>query len=251
MIKNISLFYDKTKKPAVDVARHIKKMNVHVNTGKITSKTQLAISIGGDGMVLKTAREAVMYGVPVASIGLGRLGFLTVKVKDCDEYIKFLLGGKFAVEERVMLAAEKFIALNDIVIKNGQTARLINLEVFIGGKKMYDLRGDGIIISTPTGSTAYSLAAGGPVVEPGLKVMIITPLNPHSFSISSRPVVVGDTVVEIRCTSRYDEVILTADGQVSEKLRPGTSIKINILHKKVKLVAGSETFFNRLVKKLC
>jgi len=260
MIKNLSLFYNKEKEPAKKIARIVediaKSEKLKLIIGNITNKTELIISVGGDGTVLKTSRYAIEYNVPIAHINIGTLGFLGIETKDVSKYIMSLIKNNYKIEERVMLRAsigtdkkpEKFIALNDIVIKNGDIARVINLELYLEDKKVYTIKGDGMIISTPTGSTAYSLAVGGPVVMPNLSLMIVTPLNPHS--LTTRPVIVEDIPVKIICPKAGEEIILTADGQVSKKLVPPVQVQIGIYNKKLKLVKSDEKFFDLLSRKM-
>jgi len=256
MIKKLSVFYNKTKKAAEEAVKAVcataECMNVEVAFDKVFEDTDLSLSIGGDGMVLKTARKSAAYNIPVASINLGTLGFLSEEVEEIGEFTRNLIEEKFETEERVMLQAgtgeEIFTALNDIVIKNGETARVINLELSIDNRKIYRFKGDGLIVASPTGSTAYTLAAGGPLVEPDLEVIIITPLNPHSFS--NRSIVAGNKKIVIDCPEEKDEVILTADGQLNLRLAPPEKILIEIMEKRVRLVKGKEDFYGQLSKKL-
>lgn len=256
MIKNISLFYNKEKETAGRIAGIIKDItsseNINLSDGSIRESTELVISVGGDGTLLRTARLTVKYGVPVAHINVGTLGFLGFELDDAAGYIRTLIKGKFKIQERIMLTAtvgsQKFNALNDIVIKNGDTARIIDLELFLEDKKVYSIKGDGVIISTPTGSTAYSLAAGGPIVTPDLLLMVITPLNPHT--LSTRPVIVEDISVKVKCPVSDEEIILTSDGQVHSKFNPPVEISINIAKDRLKLVEGDENFFDLLSRKM-
>lgn len=256
MIGNIAVYFNKEKKAAEEIAGIIEKKaadnSVSLTFNSITSKTELAVSVGGDGTVLRTARNVADLNIPVASINVGTLGFIGSVAKNIDNYIDFLLKGDYEIEERVMLQASisqrKLTALNDIVVKNGSTARVINLELFHQGKNVYNIRGDGVIIATPTGSTAYSLAAGGPVVEPDLKLMVITPLNAHS--LTARPLVVGDVLIEIKCPDTEDEVILTADGQISLALNPPSEVRIRLSENKLKMVKWDKTFFEVFTQKM-
>jgi NAD+ kinase len=256
MLKNLSLIYNEKKDSAIKIAEIIKDTaaseNVELVCGDILEHTELVISVGGDGTVLRTARLANTYDIPVAHINVGTLGFLGYETKDVQGYVRTLINNVFEIEERVMLEAhvgdEKFVALNDIVIRNGNTVRVIDLELFLDNKKVYNIKGDGLIISTPTGSTAYSLAAGGPVVMPNLALIIITPLNPHL--LTTRPLIVEDIDVQVKCLCSGEEIILTVDGQVSSRLSPPADINIRICKKKFKLVKSKENFFDLLSRKM-
>ncbi len=257
MIKKVALFYNDNKVIAKEIALKVEKIinsyrEIDLLKGKIEGDVDLVISIGGDGTLLKTARIVSSFSIPVAHINVGTLGFLGYEAKDIDNYIRSLVEKGFEVEERIMLDAgignEEIPALNDIVIKNGDTARLIDLELLLEDKKVYSIKGDGLIISTPTGSTAYSLAAGGPIVTPDMVLMIITPLNPHT--LSTRPVIVKDIPVKIKCPVAGEEIVLTVDGQVTSKLKPPIEIDINIYSKRLKLVRTNEGFFDLLSRKM-
>jgi NAD+ kinase len=256
MISKIALFYNEKKDSARKISRIIEDLafseKIELIKDEIAEETQLVISVGGDGTVLKTARRAIEYDLPLAHINVGTLGFLGYEAKDIEGYVRALINNNFEIEERVMLEAsansEKFIALNDIVIKNGNTARVIDLDIFMENSKVYSIKGDGVVISTPTGSTAYSLAAGGPVVMPNLALMIITPLNPHL--LTTRPVIVENISIKVTCPCMGEEIILTADGQVSSKLEPPAEIIVRMYEKKFKMVKSEEKFFNLLARKM-
>jgi NAD+ kinase len=255
MIKNIALFYNKEKKKAVNIANSLKKIAAAENISlqkDVSDDTQVVISVGGDGTLLKTARDVVKYEVPIAHINIGTLGFLGFEVRSLKSFFTTLLEGNFITEERIMLEAsvnsKNFVALNDIVIKNGDLARVINLEVFAEGKKVYTINGDGLIISTPTGSTAYSLASGGPILTPNSVLMIINPLNPHT--LSTRPVVVEDIPIKISCAHRKEEIIITADGQEHRRIKPPVDVHIRIYNKRLRLVRSKEDFFELLSRKM-
>ncbi|MGM0440944.1 MAG: NAD(+)/NADH kinase [Elusimicrobiota bacterium] len=257
MISEISLIYNQNKKEAlevVDVLQNLfKKKGIKLNE-VITRDTELAVCVGGDGTVLKAARKVVGYKIPVACINVGTLGFLGLDIddKNLEKFVEALIKENFQIEKRVTLEArvgnETFKALNDMVIKNGDTARVIELSVFINSQNLYNINGDGVIVSTPTGSTAYSFAASGPVVSPELELIIINPLNPHA--INSRPFITGNSKVDIVCPRKEQECILTADGQQTKKLNPKDKVKIRISDDKLKLVKNSRNFINILTEKL-
>jgi NAD+ kinase len=170
------------------------------------TKADLAIVIGGDGTMLTAARELVKHHVPLVGINQGRLGFMTdIGHDDMQAGVGAILDGKYTIEERTLLDAEikragksvlRTIALNEAVIGKGSQGRLIEFELSVDGEFVYRLRADGIIVATPTGSTAYALSAQGPILHPAVPTLTLVPLNPHT--LSARPVSVSDrSVIEI------------------------------------------------------
>ena len=176
-------------------------------------RAQLAVVVGGDGSLISAARKLAPFGVPLVGINQGRLGFLTdVARSSMLESLESLLRGDFRAERRVLMQAQVLregqvvfsaYALNDVVISKGDLGRMIEFEVRVDGEFVYSQRSDGLIVATPTGSTAYSLSANGPIVHPSLGGMLIVPLCPHA--LSSRPIVLGDSaVLNVRLFSRHD-----------------------------------------------
>jgi NAD+ kinase len=177
---------------------------------EIGQQADLAIVIGGDGTMLNIARTLAPFDVALVGVNQGRLGFLTdISIDTMFETIGSILDGSYVTEERMLLKAEVIssertvfdvLAFNDAVVTKGIKGSMIEFEVKIDGKHLYTLRSDGFIVATPTGSTAYALSAGGPIVHPSLSVMSLVPICPHTFS--SRPVVISsDSVVEIAISS--------------------------------------------------
>ncbi|HLX81648.1 MAG TPA: NAD(+)/NADH kinase [Burkholderiales bacterium] len=175
--------------------------------------TDLAIVLGGDGTMLAAARNLARYKVPLAGINQGRLGFMTdIALQDMGESVGAILEGRHTMEERALLEVEIFrgqatllrtVALNEAVVTKGSQARLIEFELNINGEHVYQLRADGVIVATPTGSTAYALSAQGPILQPTVPAFALVPLNPHV--LSARPVSVSDTsVIEIRLLRAVD-----------------------------------------------
>lgn len=183
----------------------------------------LAIVIGGDGTLLHVARNLMEYAVPLIGVNLGRLGFLTdIPAENMVEEIKKILDGEFETEERFLLSAEIMrggsiastsVAFNDVIIGKGELSRMIELEVFDDGEFVHSMRGDGIIVATPTGSTAYAMSAGGPILHPELQAFTLVPICPHA--LSNRPIVVGaDSVIEIVVKGvNQQRTYATFDGQ--------------------------------------
>ena len=177
------------------------------------TKADLAIVIGGDGTMLAAARELMRHHVPLVGVNQGRLGFMTdIGHDDMREGVGAILDGSYAIEERTLLDAElmrggksllRTIALNEAVIGKGSQGRLIEVELSVDGEFVYRLRADGIIVATPTGSTAYALSAQGPILHPAVPALTLVPLNPHT--LSARPVSVSDrSVIEIAMVHALD-----------------------------------------------
>ena len=214
---------------------------------------------GGDGTFLYAARLAGDSGVPLLGINLGSLGFLAeVKLEEMHQAFERLLSGDYRVEERGHLEVRVFrqdveqahyLALNDAVINKGALARIIDLEVWVNSELVTSTRADGLILSTPTGSTAYSISAGGPILYPTLGAFIITPICPHT--LSNRPVVVTDTATVTVCLRHGTEVMLTVDGQVGMPLIQGDCVRLRKSPSPVRLIQATDsTFFKLLSEKL-
>ena len=214
---------------------------------------------GGDGTLLYAARLVAASGVPILGVNLGSLGFLTeVKVEEMQLAFSRLLAGDYELEPRMLLEVEiirrqnreaRFLALNDAVINKGALARIIELEVTASSDLVMLIRADGLIISTPTGSTAYSLSAGGPILYPSLEAFIITPICPHT--LTNRPVVVPDGVVLGVKLRHGADVMLTVDGQIGVPLQANDELRISKATPVVRLVqATGNTFFRLLREKL-
>ena len=225
----------------------------------------LLLVIGGDGTILRAVRELKDLSIPVLSVNRGTIGFLAeTNMDEAEDLLPKLLAGKGTLEERHVLvvkaargADELFCgyALNEAVISQGNIARLLDLKTSVNNEPLTTYHADGLIVSTPTGSTAYSLAAGGPIVHPRLSATILTPINPHSFS--QKPVVTrGDSQIDIEVIMRAKkfgdvEVHLTIDGQVSIPLKGGDHVEAKMNDHTVQFIRRAEdTFFGTLRKKL-
>ena len=188
--------------------------NVPVEVFDITemqSGVDFVLVIGGDGTLIKAARFYSDFGIPVLGINLGRLGFLSqVKDKDIESAIEMILTNRFVVEDRLMIESAGILALNDIVIKGTSSARTSRFYLNINDKFVCDYVADGLIISTPTGSTAYGLSAGGPVLAPCLNSLVIVPICPHT--LNARPIVIpADEKISVYSCDNC-EMCVTADG---------------------------------------
>ena len=211
--------------------------------------------LGGDGTFLYAARLVGGRDIPLLGVNLGGLGFLTeIPPNRLDDVLPLLWEGKLSCEKRMCLdvevAGKRFYVLNDAVVTKGALARIILLRVEVNGELLTSYRADGLIISTPTGSTAYSLAAGGPIVHPCLDSMVLTPICPHT--LTNRPIVLPPTsVVRVTLASRDEEVVLTLDGQVGVELEGGSSFTVKRSEKPLKVFRSPfDTYFNILRTKL-
>jgi NAD+ kinase len=226
---------------------------------ELVQRVEAVIVLGGDGTLLHATRLIGANGIPILGVNLGSLGFLTeVKLDEMYAAIETLLSGQYRWEERVLLDVEiireetvaaKYQALNDAVINKGALARIIELEICVNSQPVLFTRSDGLIVSTPTGSTAYSLAAGGPILYPTLDAFIIAPICPHT--LTNRPLVIPDRdEISIRLHLGTD-VMLTVDGQVGMPLRPQDILKLRRAQSTMKLVLPfGSNFFNLLREKL-
>jgi NAD+ kinase len=221
----------------------------------------LLITLGGDGTLLRGARLVAPHGVPVMGINLGHLGFLTAAApSELEDALSAWCRGDTALDERMALhvAAQSengdgrghYLALNDAVLHKGGAARVIRLAVSSSGEDVGTYSADGIILSTPTGSTAYSLSAGGPIVVPTVDCIIATPICPHTLGL--RPLVLpADQVVTLEVLTPSEELILTIDGQEHERLTPGQKVVIRRAELPVRLVRlPGQSFFSTLRRKL-
>ncbi len=195
----------------------------------LATKADCIIVLGGDGTLLNTARNISVRGIPLFGVNLGQLGFLTeIELPDLDPALEKLISGNYRIEERMMIKAVvirqgkeicEFFGLNDAVITKGAFARIIRLKTFVNNEFVDVFPADGLIVSTPTGSTAYSLSAGGPLVAPDLEVMIVTPICPHT--LYSRPMVIdNNSIVRVELQATQADVMLTMDGQSGFRLEP-------------------------------
>jgi NAD+ kinase len=226
----------------------------------IPSLVDAILVLGGDGTMLGVVRLVADKGTPVLGINLGSLGFLTeVNVEDMYSSVEQMLSGGCAVEERMMLKAcinragshiWEYVVLNDVVINKGALARIIDLETSIDNTYITTFKADGLIISTPTGSTAYSLSAGGPILYPTLGSIVLTPICSHT--LTNRPIVLPDHVaMEIRLKSVSEDVFLTLDGQVGCALKTDDIIEIRKAQYKARLlVPRDKEYFDVLRTKL-
>lgn len=224
----------------------------------IPSLVNLILVLGGDGTILSVARLVEGKNVPILGINLGGLGFLTeIPVKELYPKLEEVLRGDFQIDERILLNAHihrqgeliaQYSSLNDVVINKAALARIINLEAYVDGQYVSTFQADGLIIATPTGSTAYSLAAEGPIVYPSMQALIINPICPHT--LSNRPLVIPDTVkIEVILKTENQDVLVTLDGQVGFALRYNDVIEIRKTDKKIKFIRSLQRNYYEVLRK--
>jgi NAD+ kinase len=225
--KDVGIFIDSETAGILNVKGYLRS--------EIPSLVDIVIVLGGDGTMLNVSRLVCEKGIPLVGINLGGLGFITEIYKEeiCDAVEK-ILSGECPIEERLMLYAQvyrykekiaDYTVLNDVVINKGALARIIDLETNINETYVAVFKADGLIVSTPTGSTAYSLSAGGPILYPTSESIILTPICPHT--LTNRPIVLpDDAVIEVSLRSKSSDVFLTLDGQMGFALRENDSVII-------------------------
>lgn len=234
----------------------------YVDEAEILEKSDAAIALGGDGTILSAAKALARYDVPVLGINLGHLGFLAeVEPAHMQEAVDSLIDGKYDIENRAMIKAKvlrageiigEFHALNDIVVSRATFSRLLGLKTSIGTHVLDSFVADGVILSTPTGSTAYSLSAGGPILDPSLEVMLINPVCPHTMH--TRPMVVpldSEVSVELEKGQYNEDAFVSADGTQGVKLMEGDIVyatKSRYFTKLIKIT--NQTFYDTVHLKL-
>lgn len=219
----------------------------------------IIIALGGDGTILLTSRNLNNSNIPILGVNIGNLGFLSsVELRGFENAMKRYIEDDYYVEDRMILkctlphrkSPEVYTALNDIVVSKGTLARVVKYELHIDNKFYIDFTGDGLIIATPTGSTAYSLSAGGPIIYPNLDVIAVTPICP--LSLSMRTIVLdGKSEISISIKSEHESIFLTLDGQRAIKLNNYEKILVSVSDKKCRLVKFNDyNYFEILRKKI-
>ena len=274
-INSAVVFYNETKPEAVKMMKVVlatlKSRNVRVwlgHTASVREKLRLAdiaVALGGDGTMLRAARILAHHSIPLLGINSGGLGFLSgTDSSEFKQHVDAILRGKFVLEERWMISVEAYrggkkifgphIALNDCVIRCGDQARAISLQTRSAERFVADYFGDGLIISTPTGSTAYALAASGPIVDPSLDVLLIAPICPHT--LTQRPLIVpaaSPFTVKLATRRAHEEprVLMSLDGQLGCTLEVGDEVRIHRYEKPFKLLLNPKrSYFEILRRKL-
>ncbi|HHV80153.1 TPA: NAD(+)/NADH kinase [bacterium] len=249
-----------------DIVSYIKSKDVYAKlfdswAEDVTEDFDIGIVIGGDGTLLRASKILVPLGVPVLGIRVGGLGFLfDVEPDEYKDAIDKLLNKDYRIESRGTLditveksgiTKGKFLALNDAVVNKGTFARMLEITLYVNKNLVARYPADGIIVSTPTGSTAYSLSAGGPIVSPDLNCVLVTPICPHSLFL--RPILLNPRdMIEIVVGEKHEEVMLTVDGQLGVHLDTEDRIKVSFSNSQWKLIRLSKSpdFFSTLREKL-
>jgi NAD+ kinase len=244
----------------IETATVLKGNSVGKTRHQVAQESDLLLVLGGDGTILAASREAAHHDIPILPINMGSLGFLTsFTVEELYPALESTLAGQAKIEERVLLAVERTHngelltqqrVLNDAVVHKGTLARMIEVELHINGAFVCRYRADGLIVASPTGSTAYSLSAGGPIVQPGVAAILVTPICPHT--LSDRPVVIQDnSKVDLILAQSSDSVFLTLDGQTGVPMQIGDRVRIERSAEKLKLIQPpNKTYFEILRNKL-
>lgn len=226
----------------------------------IPARADLIIVLGGDGTLLSVARITHPFNVPILAVNLGSLGFLTeIALPELYEVLEKVLNGQFEYEPRMLLNAclwrgdEKvgeYHVLNDVVINKGVLARIVNLEVRVNNQHMTSYRADGLIIATPTGSTAYSLSAGGPIIHPSMNALVLSPICP--FTLTNRSIVIpGQSLIQVELATENENVRVTLDGQEGCDMVQGDVLEVKKTQTTIKLIqAPGKNYYQILRKKL-
>lgn len=277
MVKKIGIISKPKKKDAGDILsdlvewlqkRNIEPLMDQETAGLIDMKTfyerpdiaalsEFIIVLGGDGTLLSVARHIGGRGTPILGVNLGSLGFLTeVTLEEMYPLLEEILTGEMIIDERGMLEASiqrgekevaNYLVLNDVVINKGALARMILMEARVGGKYLNTYRADGLIISTPTGSTAYSLSAGGPIVYPTISSVILSPICPHT--LTNRPIVIPDNGnIEVILLTENEDALVTLDGQEGFALKYMDTIVVKKSDSKTKLILSPKKDYYQILR---
>lgn len=234
-------------------------LNFYPDIDSLISNCDVVITIGGDGTIIHKAKYAAKFSKPILGINLGKIGFVAELERTEVSKLKFLINGNYNIEKRIMLsvniinsgATKRFYALNDVVISKDLYSGLVNLDVVLNDSKITEYSSDGIILSTPTGSTAYSLSAGGPVIEPSLDCILLTPICQHSMF--SRPIVFnGNAKIKINSKTREEnKVVLSVDGEKPILINDKDLIVIEVSDISVSLIKlKNQNFYEVINSKL-
>jgi NAD+ kinase len=254
--RGVQAFYDEEAAGSLGAAAK----NRGFDRADLAAKSEMLLVLGGDGTTLAAARVAAPIGVPILPINMGSLGFLTsFTLQEMYPALERVLSGEHVISERVLLdvklhratgSIEHQVVLNEAVVNKGTLARMIELILAIDGEFVCRYRADGLIVATPTGSTAYSLSAGGPIVHPSVESFLITPICPHT--LADRPVVIKDSsCVELEVRGSAESVFLTLDGQKGIPLQASDRVRVVRAAHKLKLIQpAKKSYFEILRNKL-
>jgi len=224
---------------------------------EISQQADLLIVLGGDGTLLSIARAAHPHNIPILAVNLGSLGFLAeISIDELYPTLENILAGKFEIENRMLLNAciwrngekvEDHNVLNDVVINKGAVARVINLQVLVNGQYMTSYRADGLIIATPTGSTAYSLSAGGPIIHPSMHTLVLSPICP--FTLTNRSILIPDqSIIQVKLAAEYDDVRVTLDGQEGYDMKAEDILEIKKTKTSLQLIRGPNKNYYQILR---
>jgi NAD+ kinase len=239
-----------------DLATLANREDLAARDDEIWRNRDIIISLGGDGSMLSSARTTGNHGIPILGVNLGSLGFLTEVTQDrIVKSLELLKAGNYKIEERMVLQAlipaspkSELSALNDVVINHGEASNLVKLDLFSGKEFVCSYNADGIIISTPTGSTAYSLSVGGPIINPLMEAISVSPISPHTLTL--RPIIFpADNVITVIAGAGGGRVLVSLDGRVVGELEENQKITIKKADYKIKLVKFDSTSFYEVLRK--
>jgi NAD+ kinase len=252
--RNVEVFLDK------ETASLLESAERSLSRNEMPSQVDLLVVLGGDGTLLAAARALNRKPVPILAVNLGGLGFLTVITRE-ELYptLELVLAGNFKTERRVQIEGElvradevisSFLALNDVVLNKGAIARILDFDVLVNGRFISTYKSDGLIVSTPTGSTAYSLAAGGPIVTPAVEAFVVTPICAHT--LTNRPLVLPDSVqIEVVVKSQREVAYLTVDGQMGIATHSDDTVRLKKASSCVEIIQPpNKDYFEILRQKL-
>lgn len=218
----------------------------------------IVIAVGGDGTIIHSAKHAALYDKPLLGINLGRLGYLAGLELSEIELLHKLVSGDYTLDKRRFLEVEhldrsgnktSYLALNDVVISHGAIAKIIDLDVFCDGRAIGGYRADGVIVSTPTGSTAYALSAGGPIIEPSVSCIGLTPICPHSLNTRTIIFDISNNIVITHSKNNIHPVYMTVDGEQGRRVRKSDSVSIKISDKRVSLIKLDNRNFHEILSR--
>jgi NAD+ kinase len=256
-IENVRFVSHPSKPGIAEIERQLTSLLEEQGVGVNEGEPDLVISLGGDGTMLRAAQEAHAHDVPILGINRGMLGYLTeVEAGDEVSALKRIFAGDFELEERMMLVStmdlddDSYVGLNEVLIERALRHRMIRLDVRIDGEQLAEFDADGLIVATPTGSTAYSLSAGGPIVDPKAQCMVLVPVSAHL--IFARPMVLSaDAVVEVRVLGSHADASLTVDGALGGPMPPDALVVVRKHPRPLRFVKiAGPRFLERLRAKL-
>jgi NAD+ kinase len=248
--RKIDVILDSTSATLLDERGGVQKT-------QLAQKADVLLILGGDGTMLNAARLAGERGIPILGVNMGGLGFLTeVRLEHLYPSLERVFANEYVLDERLMIdthihrhgeTVAQGVVLNDVVVSKGTLARMIELKIAIQGHVVTNLRGDGLIVSTPTGSTAYSLSAGGPIINPAVRSLILTPICPHT--LTHRPLIVPDDVeIDVMLTSKDEGAMATLDGQVGVALTQGDTVVLKVSEHHTRLIRFPESSYYEVLR---